>query len=597
MMCGFPAAPQKGRRPAPSYLFDWLWLIAWAALSSAWCLSAAGRLGPTFDEPTYVAGGLERWRTGAVRPIMRLGTMPLAIDLTTLPIFAWERARGTPFDIALDERSIPVRLRDLDRVLPLARASTLIFWWLLLYCGWRAGDGLAGRWGGRLAVALLAIEPTLLAHASLATTDVAVSACLLAMAYWFRLGRESVWRLRVGAPALWFGLALLSKASALVFGPLTLLALEMERRAHRRAPLASSLGGQPGAGRRWRALLPFARDVYQIVLLGLALTFAYCGSDWRAERSFVAWAHRQPVAAWWSSPLVYAAEHLTVFSNAGDALVRQIRHNIRGHGVYIMGRNDDRAVWYYFPVAATIKLTVPLLVAPLLVFAVRRRALINWAVVAALILLACSASYRVQTGIRIVLPAVVLLTVGVAAAAVETIRSMRRDWARRVGALGTAACVIWTATESALVWPNALCFTNELWGGTSKGYLYLSDSNYDWGQGLPELRHWQLATRVENLSVWYWGTDPSLGNGAWQAIPLHTLSINTPQDVAHHLAGHYVAASTSWMYGSAFVENADAPPEVVRIARSIRHLREVLRTRTPVSRTTTFLIYDFTHGP
>src|SRR5262249_24204553 len=34
--------------------FDWLWLLVWGLASSVWCVTAACRLGATFDEPLYV---------------------------------------------------------------------------------------------------------------------------------------------------------------------------------------------------------------------------------------------------------------------------------------------------------------------------------------------------------------------------------------------------------------------------------------------------------------------------------------------------------------------------------------------------------------
>src|SRR5438552_1152595 len=36
---------------------DALWLIAWGVASSAWCLTAAGQLSATFDEPLYLPHG------------------------------------------------------------------------------------------------------------------------------------------------------------------------------------------------------------------------------------------------------------------------------------------------------------------------------------------------------------------------------------------------------------------------------------------------------------------------------------------------------------------------------------------------------------
>src|SRR5262249_735713 len=156
-----------------------------------------------FDEPLYLARGLEHWQTGSYSGLLRLGTMPLPIDAETLPIYLWGRWNGIQIDTE----------RDMDRLLPWARAGTLAFWWLLLFSGWRMGTLLAGSWGARLTVALLATEPSLLAHASLATTDIAVTACVLGFACSIASSREAGWRRRVAIPALWFGAATLAKAS------------------------------------------------------------------------------------------------------------------------------------------------------------------------------------------------------------------------------------------------------------------------------------------------------------------------------------------------------------------------------------------------
>src|SRR5205807_1754176 len=118
----------------------------------------------------------------------------------------------------------------------------------------------------------------------------------------------------------------------------------------------------------------------------------------------------------------WVADHLCVFSNAGEGLVRQIKHNMHGHGTYLLGESHPRALWYYFPVLLAIKLSLPLLFAPLAVAAVRARGLANCACLAVLVLLLASLNFRVQIGIRLVLPLVALAGVGVAAAAVEALR-------------------------------------------------------------------------------------------------------------------------------------------------------------------------------
>ena len=213
-------------------LADWLWFLVCGILSSIWCLTAAGQLSATFDEPIYINRGLQHWRSGSYHPLLQMGTMPLPVDAETLPLYLWERWRGVPFD--------PVA--DFQKLLPPARAMTLLFWWLLLCYGRLAGRALAGPWGGRLAVGLLAFEPSFLAHAGLATTDISITACLLALVYHFRMGREAGWFRRLGLPAFWFAAALLAKASALVYGPLFLVAVEVERLV-RSGKLAYSAAG------------------------------------------------------------------------------------------------------------------------------------------------------------------------------------------------------------------------------------------------------------------------------------------------------------------------------------------------------------------
>jgi hypothetical protein len=547
-----------------SRLFDWLWFFTWAVGSSIWCWTAARNLGATFDEPVYVARGLECWRTGSHHGLMQLGTMPLPVDLDTLPLYVWERWHG----IQLDPEA------DLPRLLPWARAGTLVFWWLLLVYARLSGRQLAGPWGGRLAVAMLAFEPSMLAHASLATTDIAVTTCLLALVYHFRQGREAGWFWRVGVPTFWFAACALAKASGLIFGILCLLVVELERllRQKHQGSLRTVF---------WTFFSTLRWDLLQIGIGGLLLTFLYCGSDWRPEPSFVKWAHELPAGPG-SQAMVWLADHLCIFSNAGEGLVRQVKHNVRGHGTYLLGQVATRSIWYYFPVVLTIKLSLPLLILPLGLLLIRPRALLNWAFLAALALLAFSITYRVQIGIRLVLPLVALAAIGLAAAAVQACRSVHVRVILGVG-------VVWTALAAILVWPEALCYTNELWGGTKQGYLLLSDSNYDWGQGLCELERWRQKHTQDPLDVWYFGTDPALRMLPMKETRLQAMALYGPGDVLARLRGHYLAVSTTVLHGSIQTLMLAGSPE----ARSYEQAVALLRTRQPIDRTTTFLIYDF----
>jgi hypothetical protein len=555
-------------------IFDWLWLLFWGIASSAWCVTAAGQLSATFDEPLYVRLGLDGWRTGSHGALLRLGTMPLPVDVQTLPVYVYERWQGIQLD--------PVG--NLDQLLPWARAATLAFWWLLLIYGRLAGRQLAGPWGGRLAVALLACEPSLLAHASLATTDIAVSACLLALVYHYRVGRGGGWWRRVALPMFWYAAAVSAKASALVFGPLCMLVVELcvadnpwtVLSSFCRLPFWKQRGAEgagPGSSSR--------RDLVWIVTGGLVLVFVYCGSDWKSESSFVRWAQQLPPRPFGQS-MVWTAEHLRVFSNAGHALARQVSHNVRGHGVYLLGRTDPRSLWYYFPVVLSIKLSLPVLLGPVILAGVRPRALVNWACLTAAVLVVFSLTCRVQLGVRLMLPLVVLLIIGTAAATVRVIQGCQTAWSKGLLRGAATAAVLWTAETAALVWPNGLSYVNELWGGTERGYRLVSEANYDWGQGLWELCRWERHHGLADLDVWYYGSDPTLTKLPLHNLPLHALSVECPDDLQSILHGHRLAVSTTLLYGTC------------PTSRAQECARDFLLAHQPVARTLTFFIYDFT---
>jgi len=307
------------------------------------------------------------------------------------------------------------------------------------------------------------------------------------------------------------------------------------------------------------------------------VAFVYCGSDFRPHPSFMEWAHSLPegILANW---MVGLADNLCIFSNAAEGIVRQVKHNMHGHGTFLLGEAQPRSLWYYFPVLLTIKLCVPVLLAPLVVAAIRARALANWACWTALVLLGFSLTFHVQIGIRLVLPLVSIGLVGLAAAFVEALRSPRWQWTRPALASAVAAGLLWMTMASATVWPHGLCYVNELWGGTARGFELVSDSNYDWGQGLPELLAWQRQSGAA-VDVWYFGRDLKCNQPPLRHVSLDSLDLHGLDDLLSNLQGRYLAVSTTLLYGG------EAPP-------SHRFTAAFLRGCQPAARTTTFLIFE-----
>lgn len=559
-------SPQKTGSPL---WIDLGWLALCLIISTAWCWTSAREIGVTFDEPIYLQTGLDHWRTGSSTELMKLGTMPLPVDVVTMPLYLYETSRGVPIDLQTETMT----------VLPWARMMTACFWWLLLVFAWLIARSLGGPWAGRLAVGLLAFEPTFLAHASLATTDIAVTAMLLPFAYYFYRNRGEKWGWRVALPGVLFGLAILTKASGLVFGGICMLVIDwLWRKAQREQ---NSAADQPAPTFR-----SSYRDMVHIGLIGMTITFVYCGSDFQPQTSFYNWAHELPDSIF-ASIMVFLSENLCIFSNAGEGIIRQVRHNMRGHGVYLLEVYQKRALWWYFPVALSIKLAVPLLLAPVLLIALklskRSRHFVrdNWALLCGLVLLVFTLTCRVQIGVRLVLPVVAILVVGVSAALVVSTGELRARWSRQLVAGLMVAGVMWMSFTAVRIWPDGLTYVNQAWAGTNEDYKMVSDANFDWGQGIGDLQEWESEHPDVKLGYWYYGTDPRISLLKAEHVQMHQLPVETPEDFHAHLQGRYLAVATSLAYGSL------SDPSVIRA-------REFLRTQQPVERTKTFLIYDFT---
>ena len=564
--------------PARARWFDVVWIILWGGFASAVCVTSASQLGPTFDEPFYVQEGLHHWRSGSTFALLGAGTMPLPVDVETFPLHVWKHW--------FHQRFNPVE--DFDAILPVARAGNLVFLWLLLVYGWRIARRVGGDWGGRLAVVVLACEPNILAHAGLATTDVAIAACLLAFCHHFRAGREGRWWQRVGVPAACYGVAILAKASGLVFAPLCAVVIEFHRLWSERC---SEVAFWPKLKQTLAGLFSRqnGRDAIAMGAIAMAIVFIYCGCDFQAKPKFIAWAQAQPDGPG-KGTVVWFAEHLKIFNNAGVAILRQVQHNMRGHdGSYLLGEVAPRSFWYYYPVALTIKSPLPLLLLPLGLALIRRKALFNWPCLVAFALLVFSLNCRVQIGVRLQLPLIALAAVGLSAAFANACRGLP-VLRLRVGALTACAGVAWMIVSTLSVWPNGLGYVNEAWGGHENGYRLLSDSNYDWGQGLKELAVWQRDHDPGPIDVWYFGTDPAANKAPFHLVPFHALPVTGEDQLRTHLTGRYFAVGTTVLFGSYCPD-----PAKWDFLESLRH-------RTPVARTGTFLIFDLspessTSGP
>jgi hypothetical protein len=508
----------------------------------------------TWDEPAHIAAGMQwidlgRYTYEPLHP-------PLARVFTAIgPRLAGIRSAGQE-NVWLEGNAILHAGVQYYRNLTLARLGILPFFVVasLVVFAW------AHRLGGSLAavgsVLLFTTLPPVLAHAGIATTDVAItSTVVLAMYCTVRwLDRPTArWSALLGVA---IAAALLSKFSALLFLPAGAAAITIVRWGTRHA----NADAQPPANRT-RGL----RMVYLAALLAVWAGYRFAVGPLAPVTGTPV---EPPSAA--SDPLErLAAAPIFPAPALFEGIGQVVAKNRAGHKSYLLGQVRNTGWWYFFPVAVAVKTPI----AFLLLFAFgavaaarappgpERRRQLEPAGIAMALLLVCLPS-RINIGLRHVLPMYPFLAITAGLGLAALVRARR---AVPAGVVIAALLLGWQLTASLRAHPDYLAYFNELAGDQPERILV--DSDLDNGQDLKRLADTLRARRVPSVWLAYAGSATVAEHGlppvrwleshrpvkGWVAASLYSLKLGALDRPGHD--------DFAWL---------DAYPVVARVGRSIR---------------------------
>jgi hypothetical protein len=342
-----------------------------------------------------------------------------------------------------------------DRTVALARLGVLPLFWLACAVTFIWGRRCFGPAVAVIAVLLFTLLPPVLAHAGLATTDMALAAFapagFLMLFFWSE--RPTV--LRGLSLGLVVGLGITSKFTMMPF-------------------LAAA--AVVAVAFQFLAALPTLGEI-RTFLRARVLSFAIAA----VACVLVVWAVYG--FSFGPTPLFGFRAPAPELSSGIQTV---LKHNREGHPAFLLGKTGRAGWWYYYPVALAVKTPLPLLIllGAGLVLAIRRRREPAWRLPVAFafgILVFCLSSH-INIGVRHVLPVYVAFSILAALAVlwlIELSRTARwAGWA--VGVL-----LIWLAAGGAWKHPDYIAYFNELAG--SEPERILVDSDLDWGQDMKRL--------------------------------------------------------------------------------------------------------------
>ena len=481
---------QPGRRA------EWLGVALLLVLHAGLVGWGIARQSVTYDENFHVPAGVVAVARGdagvsAVNPPLvkwLLGAAALAAGARVPP----DSVIATHDQRIVGESFMRLNAAHYHAVFAAARVVNLLLSLLLAIVVWRIARTRWGPKGGWLALAAWALAPEALAHAGVATMDVATALLWTASAFalerWLGSGRWRDWAI----------VALVLACFALVRFTFVLV-----------APLALALVVRALVQRTLKSPGRVVAGLALLVPVGwLAIVLGYGGKFAGSPLSHAAFLS----ARFQSLQHAYPTLRLPLPDAFLRGLDRQAFDGEPGHlATYVLGRIVTHAIWWYFPFAIACKWPLALLAA-----AVARG--VQWWVdpasrsrsgvvlLAGLVfLLPAMFLANLDAGVRYMLPLLPLAAIEIGALASEAAGPLQRAFS-----VLAAVCVLALVFEVAPAGPNWLAFFNRAAGGPGGGEGLLNDSNIDWGQGLIALRGDLQRLGIRRVYLTYQGTtDPA----------------------------------------------------------------------------------------
>ncbi len=404
---------------------------------------------------------------------------------------------------------------DADKIIFWSRLPMLLLLIALGFFIYRWTKELYGKWPALLSTFLFAFAPTFIAHGRYVATDVGAAAGFFIATYFFIKWLTSNKTTSLILAGVFFGLAQLIKFSLFLLVPYSGLLLLIWIIVNKK--------------RFWKYVWKFIL----IMIIGYLLVYPvyfFHTSNYPYEKQvsdteFIAsqfpfkpagklvnWMVDRPILKPYAQ---YMLGLFMVFQRATG-----------GNTTYFLGEVTNKGWYSYFPIVYAIKppLALHILTIIALLFLAwsipkgflrrifKSLSLVlknNFTEIAMLLFLAIywasSLTSNLNIGVRHILPTFPFLYILVSGQIKRIFSTAKGKKFFVIWVLAFGFLLIWYMLSSISIFPYYLTHFNELVGGAKNGYIYVTDSNLDWGQDLKRLAKWVDEQGIEKIKVDYFG--------------------------------------------------------------------------------------------
>jgi len=441
-----------------------------------------------------------------------------------------------------------------DKIIFWARLPMLLIMLLLGFYVFKWTRELYGNKAGLLALFLYSLSPTFLAHGRLVTTDVGAAAAFFIATYYLIKWLQNPNKKNLIVAGLVFSLALLTKFSLALLIPYFVFLV-----------IARELIKTPCHNLTKKHFLECLTHLtksliflFLIGLIGMMLIWPVCQFHiWnyppekqQADARFILQSFGK---RWLADPVIWMSDKpiLRPYAQFFLGLLMVIQRATGGNTTYFLGEVSAAGWWYYFPIVFLIKVPLAFLILILIAlfssvyrikkpfwqnpcqrfFQWAKEHFIEFALLSFLTLYwITSIRSNLNIGVRHILPTFPVLYVLVSGqiskwltvsfqsvlekfqfSLIEILSSIKTAillcFKIYLKYLLVALLLFWYAFGTIKIYPHFLAYFNELAGGPSNGYKYVTDSNLDWGQDLKRLAQFVQENNIKTIYIDYFGGD------------------------------------------------------------------------------------------
>jgi hypothetical protein len=479
-------------------------------------VTSARRKSSTFDEGahipaayTYVALGDFRMNPEHPPLVKLLAGLPLRFLHPKMDTEDPDWKAGKQWEFAM---KFLYEWNDADRLIFWARVPVMLLTMLIGLVVWHCARTFYGWKAGYGALVLFLLNPDVLAHGQLVTTDLAVAGGLFTSAYCFYRALQRVTLLRVVLLGLAVGLTVIAKFSGVLVFPALLLVGVAYAFANASTTLALPKAAERVIKERNGKLvvtcgLLAASLVFALVIIWGCYGFRNAYSPDPAVAKAINWEHYWQKETLMTS-LIQFGHKLHIVPEGYSYGFLYVLESVEKRLAYLAGEYSSNGWWFYFIVTFLIKTPLSLLILIGLAWYFFKRYQTDFTAEAMLLLPAAlywlvTLTSHLNIGHRHLLPIYPFLIVF--AAKVLRVFDLPMPATRRL-AITCGVLLGWYVIGAAVVYPNYLTYFNEAAGGPGQGYRWLADSSIDWGQDLKGLAEYRRAHPDEPFYLSYFGS-------------------------------------------------------------------------------------------